>query len=135
MGRLGIRKGDWVFIEKSGEIIPQVIKVITEKRTGHETPFVFPVNCPECQTKLVKPESEAVTRCPNPDCPAKLREGTTPLFSTKGHAGSMVSVRHWWRNSPHYARRLRIMVSRSSTRRAIRSSYLRWFAMQLTSIT
>jgi len=73
MGRLGVRHGDWVFIEKSGEIIPQVIKVIVERRTGRETEFEFPDRCPVCGTRLVKPE--AVTRCPNPDCPARLREG------------------------------------------------------------
>ncbi|HMY73951.1 MAG TPA: NAD-dependent DNA ligase LigA, partial [Blastocatellia bacterium] len=71
--RLGVMRGDFVFIEKSGEIIPQVIKVITERRTGGETEFEFPTHCPICETKLVKPEDEAVTRCTNPDCPAKLR--------------------------------------------------------------
>ncbi len=75
MKRLGVMRGDYVFIEKSGEIIPQVVKVITERRTGEETEFAFPTHCPVCETKLVKPEDEAVTRCPNPDCPAKLREG------------------------------------------------------------
>jgi DNA ligase (NAD+) len=75
MKRLGVKRGDWVFIEKSGEIIPQVIKVITERRTGEETEFEFPTHCPVCGTRLVKPEGEAVTRCNNPDCPAKLREG------------------------------------------------------------
>ncbi len=75
MQRLGVLRGDWVFIEKSGEIIPQVVKVITEKRTGSEEEFVFPTACPECETELSKPEGEAVTRCPNPDCQAKLREG------------------------------------------------------------
>ncbi|MFN7946439.1 MAG: NAD-dependent DNA ligase LigA [Blastocatellia bacterium] len=75
MKRLGVMKGDYVFIEKSGEIIPQVIKVITEKRTGKEEELVFPKRCPECDTPLVKPDDEAVTRCPNPDCPARLREG------------------------------------------------------------
>jgi DNA ligase (NAD+) len=75
MARLGVKKGDWVFIEKSGEIIPQVIKVVTERRDGTETDFVFPAECPECETRLIKPEGEAVTRCPNIDCPAKLREG------------------------------------------------------------
>jgi DNA ligase (NAD+) len=75
MKRLGVLRGDWVFIEKSGEIIPQVVQVITEKRTGEESELVFPLYCPECETKLVKPADEAVTRCPNPDCPAKLREG------------------------------------------------------------
>lgn len=75
MARLDVRRGDFVFIEKSGEIIPQVIKVITERRTGEETEFKFPTLCPVCETKLIKPEDEAATRCPNPDCPAKLREG------------------------------------------------------------
>lgn len=73
MKRLGVMQGDFVFIEKSGEIIPQVIKVIIERRTGEETEFEFPQHCPVCGTKLIKPKDEAVTRCPNPDCPAKLR--------------------------------------------------------------
>ena len=73
MARLGVLRGDWVFIEKSGEIIPQVLSVITEKRTGEETAFVFPTECPVCATVLVRPEDEAVTRCPSADCPAKLR--------------------------------------------------------------
>jgi DNA ligase (NAD+) len=73
MERLGVMRGDWVFIEKSGEIIPQVIKVITERRTGEETKLHFPKRCPACRTQLVKPEDEAVTRCPNPDCPDKLK--------------------------------------------------------------
>lgn len=75
MGRLDVRRGDWVFIEKSGEIIPQVIKVIAERRSGAETAFEFPTRCPVCATELSKPAAEAVTRCPNPDCPAKLRAG------------------------------------------------------------
>lgn len=75
MKRLGVMRGDFVFIEKSGEIIPQVIKVITERRTGSETEFEFPVHCPVCKTTLVKPDDEAVTRCPNADCPAKVRAG------------------------------------------------------------
>lgn len=75
MSRLGVRRGDWVFIEKSGEIIPQVIKVITEKRTGEETEFEFPTRCPRCETLLVRVEGEAITRCPNPVCPAKHRGG------------------------------------------------------------
>ncbi|MGH9801480.1 MAG: NAD-dependent DNA ligase LigA, partial [Blastocatellia bacterium] len=75
MIRLGVKRGDFVFIEKSGEIIPQVVKVIIERRSGNETEFEFPTHCPICQTELVKPEGEAITRCPNPDCPAKLRAG------------------------------------------------------------
>jgi DNA ligase (NAD+) len=83
MKRLGVMRGDFVFIEKSGEIIPQVVKVITERRTGEETEFEFPTHCPVCETKLVKPEGEAVTRCPNPDCPAKLREGLLHFASRR----------------------------------------------------
>ncbi len=75
MQRLGVRRGDYVFIEKSGEIIPQVITVITEKRTGEEEEIIFPPKCPECETTLARPAGEAVTRCPNSECSAKLREG------------------------------------------------------------
>jgi len=83
MKRLGVMRGDFVFIEKSGEIIPQVVKVVTERRTGEETEFEFPTRCPVCETKLVKPEGEAVTRCPNPDCPARLREGLLHFSSRR----------------------------------------------------
>lgn len=72
--RLGVKLNDYVFIEKSGEIIPQVVQVIIERRTGDEQEIIFPTHCPECQTELVKPEGEAVTRCPKFDCPAKVRE-------------------------------------------------------------
>ncbi len=72
--RLDVKLGDYVFIEKSGEIIPQVVKVITTQRTGEEQEIIFPVNCPECQTPVQRPEGEVVTRCPNDICPAKVRE-------------------------------------------------------------
>ncbi len=74
MKRLGVKLNDYVFIEKSGEIIPQIVQVITERRMGAEQEIVFPTHCPECQTELVKPAGEAVTRCPKFDCPAKVRE-------------------------------------------------------------
>ncbi|MCI0524114.1 MAG: NAD-dependent DNA ligase LigA, partial [Acidobacteria bacterium] len=83
MKRLGVMRGDFVFIEKSGEIIPQVVKVITERRTGEETELKFPTRCPVCETRLVKPEGEAVTRCPSPDCPAKLRAGLLHFSSRR----------------------------------------------------
>lgn len=83
MLRLGVKRGDFVFIEKSGEIIPQVVKVITERRTGQEIEFEFPTHCPVCQTELVKPEGEAVTRCPNLQCPAKLRAGLLHFSSRR----------------------------------------------------
>jgi DNA ligase (NAD+) len=83
MKRLGVMRGDFVFIEKSGEIIPQVVKVITERRTGEEIEFEFPTLCPVCDATLIKPEGEAVTRCPNPDCPARLREGLLHFSSRR----------------------------------------------------
>jgi DNA ligase (NAD+) len=83
MKRLGVMRGDFVFIEKSGEIIPRVVKVIAERRTGEETEFEFPTRCPVCDATLIKPEDEVVTRCPNSDCPARLREGLLHFSSRR----------------------------------------------------
>ncbi len=71
--RLNLKIGDWVLIEKSGEIIPQILQVIESKRTGAETDYEFPKNCPVCGFDAVRPEGEVVTRCSNDDCPAKLK--------------------------------------------------------------
>ena len=71
--RLGIKIGDHVLIEKSGEIIPQILKVIESKRDGNETEYEFPKTCPVCDFEVVRPEGEAVTRCTNPECPAKIK--------------------------------------------------------------
>ncbi|MBK9155253.1 MAG: NAD-dependent DNA ligase LigA [Chloracidobacterium sp.] len=71
--RLDLKIGDHVLIEKSGEIIPQVLQNIPSKRDGTETIFDFPTECPVCGWDAVRPEGEAVRRCTNPDCPAKLK--------------------------------------------------------------
>ena len=71
--RLNLKIGDWVLIEKSGEIIPQVLQIIESKRTGAETDYEFPKQCPVCGSDAVRPAGEAVTRCTNPDCPAKVK--------------------------------------------------------------
>jgi len=71
--RLDIRLGDTVLIEKSGEIIPQVLQVITSKRNGAEREYQFPSSCPICGWAAVRPEAEVVRRCSNPDCPAKIK--------------------------------------------------------------
>jgi DNA ligase (NAD+) len=74
-----IRIGDTVTIEKAGEVIPAVVDVVLTKRSGKETLFHFPQNCPECGSKvsrsagLVEAESGVVWRCVNPDCPAQVR--------------------------------------------------------------
>ncbi len=76
--RLGVKIGDTVLIEKSGEIIPQVVKVIESKRKGREDQlieFVMPRTCPRCQQPVVRAEGEAAWRCVNPFCPAKVEEG------------------------------------------------------------
>ena len=69
-----IRIGDLVLIERAGDVIPYVVKVIKEARTGKERPIVFPKNCPSCGSPLVKPPDEAVYRCININCPAQVVE-------------------------------------------------------------
>ncbi len=71
--RLDLKIGDRVLIEKSGEIIPQVLSVVTSKRDGSEVEFEFPTVCPVCVSPAIRPEGEAVRRCINPDCPAKVK--------------------------------------------------------------
>ena len=71
--RLDARIGDHVFIEKSGEIIPQVISVNKDKRKGNPPKFVFPKNCPVCGEKAGKYGEEVAVRCLNPLCPAQLK--------------------------------------------------------------
>jgi len=66
--RLGLKIGDTVVVGRAGDVIPEVIKVFPELRTGKEKRFVMPKNCPSCETKLVRPEKEVVWRCPNPKC-------------------------------------------------------------------
>lgn len=72
--RKDIRVGDFILIERSGDVIPKVVLVMKEKRTGREIPFAFPKICPVCHTEVFRPEDEAVSRCINPSCPAKLKE-------------------------------------------------------------
>jgi DNA ligase (NAD+) len=70
--RLGIRIGDWVLIEKGGDVIPKVLNVIESKRTGQEKPFRMPRKCPVCGGEISRPEGEVVSRCVAADCPAQL---------------------------------------------------------------
>jgi len=71
--RLDLHEGDTVFVEKSGEIIPKVTRVVTELREKGAKPIVFIENCPECQTKLVRQEGEAAYYCPNENgCPPQI---------------------------------------------------------------
>lgn len=70
--RLGLKIGDWVLIERGGDVIPKVLKVIESKRTGKEKPFKMATTCPVCGGRVSRPEGEAVSRCVAADCPAQL---------------------------------------------------------------
>ncbi|MDR7417757.1 MAG: NAD-dependent DNA ligase LigA [Armatimonadota bacterium] len=74
IARKDIRIGDWVVVQRAGEVIPEVVRPLVERRTGHERRFVMPKHCPVCGTLVEKPEGEAVARCPNLSCPAQVRE-------------------------------------------------------------
>lgn len=69
-----IRELDTVIVQRAGDVIPEVVSVITSKRTGVEKPFVMPDRCPVCGTPVVRKNQEVVSRCPNPACPAQVRE-------------------------------------------------------------
>lgn len=76
-----IKLGDTVVIKKAGDIIPEVVRVVEEKRTGSETEFHMPENCPACESELVRLEEEVALRCINPNCPAQLKEGLIHFVS------------------------------------------------------
>jgi DNA ligase (NAD+) len=69
-----LRIGDAVLIERAGDVIPQIVKSLTDTRTGKEKKIVFPKTCPICESKLYKEEEEAVWRCINIECPAQVVE-------------------------------------------------------------
>ena len=69
-----IRENDTVIIQRAGDVIPEVVKVVTSKRTGAEKVFQMPSNCPVCGARVEKKEGEVVIRCPNKRCPAQIRQ-------------------------------------------------------------
>lgn len=77
----GIMIGDFVVIKKAGDIIPEVVNALPERRTGSEVPFVMPTHCPECRSELVRLDGEVALRCLNPKCPAQIREGLIHFVS------------------------------------------------------
>lgn len=71
--RKDIREGDTVILEKGGDVIPKVVRVVTTKRLSNSQPFAFPKTCPVCDTPLIKDETEVAIRCINPRCEAQLK--------------------------------------------------------------
>lgn len=78
-----IRIGDTVVIHKAGDIIPEVVEVLKDLRTGKEEQFEFPANCPQCNSPISKKEGEAAYRCTNPHCPGIVQETISHFVSKK----------------------------------------------------
>jgi len=79
-----IRVGDTVVIQRAGDVIPEVVKVIVSKRTGAEKEFKMPAKCPECNSQIVRLEGEAAYRCINLSCPAQIKEHIKHFASRGG---------------------------------------------------
>lgn len=79
-----IRIGDQLLVERAGDVIPYVVKVLDDLRDGSEKPVEYPKNCPVCNSLLVKPEEEAIWRCENSDCEAQVVQRM--IFHTSKHA-------------------------------------------------
>lgn len=80
--RKDILVGDTVIVSRAGDVIPEVVKVIKEKRTGQERPFIMPDKCPVCGENVVRPPGEAIRRCVNINCPAQIK-GSIEHFASK----------------------------------------------------
>ena len=78
-----VRVGDWVFVRRAGDVIPEVVAPIKESRKGSLPKFKMPTKCPVCGTPVERPEGEAVTRCPNFACPVQVR-GRLIHFASRG---------------------------------------------------
>ena len=95
--RKDIRKGDYVIIERAGEVIPRVVGPVLDRRTGAEIPFAMPVHCPFCETLVVHEEGEAAHRCVNSRCPAQQYERirhfvSKPAMDIEGLGEKLVAV-------------------------------------------
>ena len=78
-----IRIGDWVEVTRAGEVIPQVLGPVRDRRTGEEKKFRMPEKCPSCGSKVEHPQDEVMTYCPNVSCPARVKEGIVH-FASRG---------------------------------------------------
>jgi len=80
--RKDIRVGDWVVVQRAGDVIPQVVKVITDRRNGQEIPYKIPAICPICGSHVIRDEGEAKHHCQNINCPAQIK-GSIQHFVSK----------------------------------------------------
>lgn len=78
-----VRIGDTVVIQRAGDVIPEVVTVVRDKRPAKTAPYIIPENCPVCKTPAVRDSGESAIRCPNPVCPAVVREGIRH-FASRG---------------------------------------------------
>ena len=81
--RKDIKIGDTVLVQRAGDVIPEVVKVITSKRTGQEKTFNMPLSCPVCRSSVIRSENEAALRCISTSCPAQVKE-RIKHFASKG---------------------------------------------------
>ncbi len=79
--RKDLRIGDWVLVQRAGEVIPQVVKPIVERRTGQEEVYHLPERCPLCDTPIVRIPDQAMAYCPNEQCPARNLESIIHFVS------------------------------------------------------
>lgn len=83
INRKDIRIGDFVFVQRAGDVIPEITEVNLSKRAKKSEIFIIPLKCPVCGTKTIKEEVDAVSRCPNSNCPAVLKESIKHFVSRR----------------------------------------------------
>jgi DNA ligase (NAD+) len=83
VARKDVRAGDWVMVQRAGDVIPEIVEVLKERRSGEEKPFEMPTHCPICGSAVVRLEAEVVPRCVELSCPAKLKESIVHFASKR----------------------------------------------------
>lgn len=84
VARKDARAGDWVVVQRAGDVIPEIVEVLKERRSGGEKPFEMPTQCPICGSAVVRLQDEVVPRCVGLVCPAKLKESIVHFASKRG---------------------------------------------------
>lgn len=83
INRKDVRIGDTVVIQRAGDVIPEIVSVVLDKRNPNTTPFVIPSHCPSCQSEVVRLDEEVITRCVNPLCGAVVKESLKHFVSRR----------------------------------------------------